>query len=400
MTKTQKQLSAVVAMVVTAIWLLSLFISAPLCAEPIKIGVLFSTTGGFAGFGKPFQKGVLLALEQANAAGGIKGQPLEIIVYDAESNADQAARQAKKLIVRDKVTAIIGPESWRTGNLIHALAIEYKIPHFGDLASPGTFPAEQVSWTFNISGGADTNVLGCMYYFKSLGAKRIAYFGTADPVGEKLLKDIHAHAARFGMTVVGVQLAPQTSTDVTPQMAVLKDKNPDALIVLGGGPFGNLALNNAFQVGLNIPTNYVGANVIPAYLEGLGPGAAKNARAAQHKAVAYYDLDDTDSAKPVITAFANAFKAKYGEEINWASACAYDGGRMLVEALKAAGPNPEGMKKFCDGFKNWEGPGTGRHMTMLPDHYIQHDVAALIIARWDVVEKRFRKVVYVRDVMK
>jgi hypothetical protein len=40
-------------------------------------------------------------------------------------------------------------------------------------------------------------------------------------------------------------------------------------------------------------------------LEGLGPGAAKNMRVATHKAVAYYDLDETDPAKPTITAFAN-----------------------------------------------------------------------------------------------
>ncbi len=399
--KTKKRLFGVGAMVVTILALVSVLISAPVFAEPIRVGVLYSTTGPFAAFGKPAQKGALLALEQANAAGGIKGQKIETIVYDAESNADQASRQAKKLIVRDKVVAIIGPESWRVSTLINALAIENKIPLFSDLPAPGAFPAEQVSWTFTIAGGADTNFLAAMNYFRSLGAKRLAFFGTADPLGEKLIKDINVEAPKLGMALVGVQLAPVTSTDVTPQMAVLKDKNPDALIVLGGGPFANISMNNAFQVGMNIPFNYLGANVIPSYLEGLSSGAAKNMRSGLHKGVAYYDLDDKDPAKAVVTATANAFKAKYGEEINWASACAFDGGRMLVDALKAAGPDPQGIKKYWDNMKNWEGPATGRRMSMLQDsHYVQHDFRDLIIARWDAEEKRFRKVVYVRDIMK
>ncbi len=399
MKKRQKQLFWAVGISITL--LLPVFIFATVYAESIKVGVLYSTTGGFAGFGKPNQRGALLALEQANATGGIKGQPIETIVYDAESNADQASRQTKKLIVRDKVTAVIGPEVWRVDTLMHALAIEYKIPIFADLPSPGAYPADQISWTFNVAGGADTNLLGTLYYFKSSGVKRLVFFGTADPLGEKLIKDINTEGPKLGMTLVGVQLAPVTSTDVTAQMAVLKEKNPDALIVLGSGPFGNMAMNNAFQVGMNIPTNFIGANVIPAYLEGLGQGAAKNMRVATHKAVAYYDLDDTDPAKASITSFANAYRAKYGEEINWASACAYDGGRMLVEALKSAGTNPQGIKKFCDSLKNWEGPGTGRRLTMLPEyHYIQHDFRDLIIARWDVAEKKFRKIAYVRDVLK
>ena len=400
MRTTRRQLFWVREVVVTITLLVSVSISAPVYADAIKVGVLYSVTGSFAGFGKPAQKGALLAIEQANAAGGIKGQSIEAIVYDAESNPDQAIRQAKKLIVRDKVIAIIGPESWRVGNLMNALVTENKIPLFSDLPAPGAFPAEQVSWTFTISGGADTNFMGALHYFRSIGAKRLAFFGTADPMGEKLIRDINAEAPKLGMTLVGVQLAPQTSTDVTPQMAVLKDKNPDALIVLGGGPFGNIAMNNAFQVGMNIPTNYLGANIIPAYLEGLSSGAGKNMRSALHKAVAYYDLDEKDPAKAVVTASANAFKAKYGEEINWASACAYDGGRMLVEALKAVGPDPQGIKNYLDAMKNWEGPGTGRRLTMLPEyHYTQHDFRDLIIVRWDAEEKRFRKVAYVRDIM-
>ena len=388
-------------MVATITLLVSLFICAPVYAQ-IKVGVLYSTTGTFAGFGKPAQRGAMLAFEHANAAGGIKWQRIETIAYDAESNAEQASRQAKKLMLRDKVVTLIGPEVWRVASLMYALAVEHKIPIISDISSPDAYPTEQLAWTFNNAGGADTNLQATMHYFSSLGVKKVAFFGTADPLGEKLVRDIRQLGSKLGIMLVGVQMAPVTSTDVTPQMAVLKENKPDALIVLGSGPFGNMAMNNAFQVGMDIPTNFIGANIIPAYMEGLGAGAGKNMRASFHKAAVYYDLDEKDAARPSITAFANAYKAKYGEEINWASGCGYDGGRMIIDALAAAGPDPQGIKKYLDGLKNWYAPGTGRHMTMLlPQyHYVQHDIKDLVVVKWDAGEKRFRRVAYVRDILK
>lgn len=148
----QKRSFWVLEVAITILLLAVVLVAAPIWAQTIKVGVLYSATGGYAGFGKPGQRGALLALEQANAAGGIKGQRIETIVYDAESNPDQASRQTKKLIVRDNVLTIIGPEVWRVSTLMHALAVEYKIPIFADLPSPGLLSAEQVSWTFPLTG--------------------------------------------------------------------------------------------------------------------------------------------------------------------------------------------------------------------------------------------------------
>ncbi len=78
-------------------------------AEPVKIGVLAPLTGIYSIVGDRGVKGVELAAAEINAAGGINGRPVEIIVRDDETNPEVAIRQARRLILQDKVAGIIGP---------------------------------------------------------------------------------------------------------------------------------------------------------------------------------------------------------------------------------------------------------------------------------------------------
>src|SRR5215212_5784106 len=74
----------------------------------IVLGEYASMTGGTATFGQSSHKGLMLAIEQANNAGGVLGKKIKLITEDDQSNQDQANAAVQKLISRDKVTAIIG----------------------------------------------------------------------------------------------------------------------------------------------------------------------------------------------------------------------------------------------------------------------------------------------------
>lgn len=78
-------------------------------AEPIRIGVLAPLTGVYSIVGDRGVKGIQLAVAELNAAGGVIGRQLEVIVRDDETNPEVAIRQARRLILQDKVSAIIGP---------------------------------------------------------------------------------------------------------------------------------------------------------------------------------------------------------------------------------------------------------------------------------------------------
>ncbi len=74
----------------------------------IRIGVLHSLTGTMATSEKPLVDALHLAIEEANAAGGIKGQKIEAVVVDCHSNATYCAQQAERLITQEKVSALFG----------------------------------------------------------------------------------------------------------------------------------------------------------------------------------------------------------------------------------------------------------------------------------------------------
>ncbi|MET0585674.1 MAG: ABC transporter substrate-binding protein, partial [Candidatus Binatia bacterium] len=72
-------------------------------SDTYKIGVVVSQTGPGSFLGDPFAKGAKLAVERANAEGGINGKKIEFVSYDDETSADKALIFAKKLIGDDKV---------------------------------------------------------------------------------------------------------------------------------------------------------------------------------------------------------------------------------------------------------------------------------------------------------
>jgi len=77
-------------------------------AEPLKIGALMPMTGDLQAFGEADLKGVEFAVEQINAAGGVNGEPVEMVVADTQTRPQAGVDAAQKLINVDGVNAIIG----------------------------------------------------------------------------------------------------------------------------------------------------------------------------------------------------------------------------------------------------------------------------------------------------
>src|SRR4051812_40658077 len=77
-------------------------------ADPVRIGVLLSTTGPGAATGIPDRNGLLLAQKSINAAGGVKGRPIELVFEDDTSSPDVAISKVNTLIHSHKVKVILG----------------------------------------------------------------------------------------------------------------------------------------------------------------------------------------------------------------------------------------------------------------------------------------------------
>ena len=78
-------------------------------AATIKIGLNLELSGAVASYGQAEQAGAKMAADEINAAGGINGKQIELVVYDDKSDTAEATTLATKLATQDKVIAIMGP---------------------------------------------------------------------------------------------------------------------------------------------------------------------------------------------------------------------------------------------------------------------------------------------------
>ncbi len=136
-------------------------------AEPIKVGILHSLTGSMATSESPVVDATLLAIEEINRAGGPLGRPIHPVVVDAGSDADTFAREAERLITRERVVTVFGcwtSASRKTVKPVfekHDHLLVYPVQYEGLEESPnivytGAAPNQQiipaVKWSFDHLG--------------------------------------------------------------------------------------------------------------------------------------------------------------------------------------------------------------------------------------------------------
>lgn len=95
-------------------------------AKPIKIGLLYSLSGVTSVSEKQLYNGTKLAIDEINASGGINGRKIETVFADYASDPAKAADKARRLILDDKVTAIVGTCSSSARQAVKPVVEQYK----------------------------------------------------------------------------------------------------------------------------------------------------------------------------------------------------------------------------------------------------------------------------------
>ncbi|MFO1319667.1 MAG: substrate-binding protein [Burkholderiales bacterium] len=99
-------------------------------ADPIKVGVLQPLSGGLENLGQQGVQGTQLAIEEANAAGGVLGRPFELVIADDRTDPKTAVERTKELIQRDRVVGIFGPVTSANRDAIQPTIDRMKTPLF------------------------------------------------------------------------------------------------------------------------------------------------------------------------------------------------------------------------------------------------------------------------------
>ena len=101
--------------------------------ETIKVGEIATVTGDFAAYGVAEVESMKIAVEEINAAGGVLGKKLEIVMYDYRTRQEDMVNAARRLVEQDKVVAVIGPSGSGLCIAVAPIFNKGQVSHLGTL---------------------------------------------------------------------------------------------------------------------------------------------------------------------------------------------------------------------------------------------------------------------------
>jgi branched-chain amino acid transport system substrate-binding protein len=305
---------------------------------PYKIGAVVSLTGTYAGLGGPEKTAIDMEVERINAAGGINGHKLEVVLVDDGTDAAKATAAASKLIDQDKVLAVIGATGTGQTMAMRQAIDKAGIPQVsmaGGTVITSTFDklVFQTPWS---------NSLVVPYELKAMqakGIKQVALLTSADGFGKDGQAVLKAELPKFGMTAVADETFNTGDTDMTAQLTKIAAAKPQAIILWNAGKESVTVLKNREQLKITIPVYGSHGNARKETIEG-GGAAAEGFTFAAGKILVPAEYGQDTPAYKVATDFVDRFTTKAGQAPSTFAGHAYDALNITVEAMKKL---PEGF---------------------------------------------------------
>lgn len=320
-------------------------------STPIKIGAILDQSGPVAPLGQFTRIGIDMALKEVNAAGGVRGRPIQLEVLNAESKPDLAASLAIRLSGDADVMAIIGGNFASSSNSIGATVEKQAIPYITPTA---LLNDAQAKWKYTFFTLAEFSDMAkqILVYAQKKGYKKAGLIRVEREYGEQGSKFLHQFAAQYGVTLVAEERGADGDRDFSAQLTKIRQANPDFVVVWFANPGGSLVLKNARQLGMTQPM------MAPISMDGsvtikLGGPAAEGVVITSQIA----GSEPLPRQKAFIDAYAKAHPDAPAP--NSFEAVGYDLVKMTVEALKKVDP-PYTRAKVRDAIAalDYQGAGT------------------------------------------
>jgi len=312
-----------------AVALLSAPLATPLsAADTVKIGFSAPLTGFAAADGKSALTGAELAVEQANADGGIDGMQVELVVYDDQASPKEAVPIANKLIEKDQVKiSISGSYSGATraaAGVFQAASVPYISAYavHPDITRAGEF-VFRTSFVGEVQGRAGAKLIG-----ESLGKKKVTLITLKNDFGKSLANGFKEAAPQFGIEVLGEYEYSIKDRQFGPIVSKVKDEGPEAIYASGYFFTAGPLVSQLRAAGVEVPIIGQEGYDSEKFIEIAG--------AASEGTIITTSLD-RDSDAPETKSFLRAFEKKAGYKADMVAASGHTAVKVAVAALRKAG---------------------------------------------------------------
>ena len=310
-------------------------------ADTIIIPVASPFTGQLASFGEGVKNGAALKASEINAAGGINGKKVKVVLEDELCDPKEAATVATKLAGNPQVAIVVGHLC--SSATLAALPIyrEAKLPAISPASTNVDIGKMSPYYFRNVYRDDFQGAFLARYVDEVRGFKRIAVFYEVNDYSMGLMAAFMKEAVKRGIKILGTEAYTSDTTDFKPQLTKFKMMRPDAIFVPGYAPQGTLIASQAASLGLKV--GLFGA-------DGLDDDLMVKNPDAEGLFVTTPFLPD--KAGPMADKFIEAYKRVYGKEPNWFAANTYDAVGMAADAIKAVGLDRVKIQAYLAGINS------------------------------------------------
>ena len=310
---------------------------------PYTIGMVTDLTGRMSDMGIANKRGMEIAVEAVNAAGGVNGRQLKVILYDGESDPSKSVIHTKKIIDVDK--AIITTSYNLSGSTMASI----QTAEAGKTVLLSASASERIwiptkKWIFNVVPRQwEASIPMLIEVLQQKGAKKIAYIYIDSTYGQtgKETFDRAVKEMKFTPAIID-KYAPGT-TDVAPQITHIKAAGADGILITGNLADTVMVIKNARDMGFTGPIVSDYAIVGPEFIN-LGGKYVEGIVTTSLKALVAPELPANDPQKKVAMALYSEYIKRHGSFSLYAGHM-WDEIYLIVEALKKVDPKLDPTKE-------------------------------------------------------
>lgn len=300
----------------------------------IKVGFHAALTGPAAADGKSSETAVRMAIEQANASGGIDGRKIELVTFDDQMKADEAVPIANKL-VSEKVAAVISGGYSLPTKVAAPIFQAAKIPYLvafaqqSDLAKTGDY-VFRVGFLGNVEARAAAKYIG-----EVLKKKKVAVVTVKADFGRANIQGFKSVSSNFGINIVGEFEYSAGDRQFGSLVAAIKASDPDLVYASGFYFTGAPLLRQLRAAGVSAPFVGTGSFSSKKFLDIAGDAS---------ESAMITDVIDWRSTDPVDVNFRTEFQKRAGLPVEDPGALSFATAQVLIAALRDAGTDPQKLR--------------------------------------------------------
>ena len=337
---------------------------------PIRVGYLPALTGPSSSTGVGIDRGMQLAVQEINAAGGIKGRQLELITRDTQSEPTKAVNGAAELAHGEKVVVVFGPVNSGESLAVVPLLARVKVPQVhpcwvDTLTDPKKYPMCFRNAPTNQQIGGSAN----RYVVEVLKKKKVAVISDTSGYGTASVNAYVPMLKAKGAEVVYQGNVDAANPDLKPELLRMQSAGAEAIMPWSvNAGFLSRIINTRGDMKWDVPIvgqTTLGSGQTKALLE--KPEYWAKVYPNNFRTVCYAAGGKLPDRTVDFLARLKKANIDMGDTLLWWIALGYDSPRMIADAMREAGPEPDQIVAYLNKLKGF--PGVYGDISFTPDQH-------------------------------